>query len=88
MSEGFLFESQDGTMKNAKELHEKVGQPSAAPTHVYDPATKRIWTAEMHGHLSAVRRDFAAGKMMVPKLNTKSLRHRKDVDNTGIRNRK
>jgi hypothetical protein len=54
-----------------KELQEKLGQPSAAPTHVYDPATKRIWTAEMHGHLRAVRRDFANGRMMVPRTPKK-----------------
>jgi hypothetical protein len=52
-----------------KELQEKLGQPSAAPiaTHIYDPGTKRIWTSEMHGHLRSVRRDFANGRMMIPR---------------------
>jgi hypothetical protein len=45
-----------------------LGQPSAAPTHVYDPQTKKIWTAEMHGHLRAVRNDMAAGRpVWIPK---------------------
>jgi hypothetical protein len=50
-----------------KELQEKLGQPSAAPTHIYDPQQKKIYTAEMHGHLRAVRRDVANGRMMVPR---------------------
>jgi hypothetical protein len=55
-------------MKVIKDIINNLGQPSAAPTHVYDPQTKRIWTAEDHGHLRAVRNDMAAGKMMVPKV--------------------
>jgi hypothetical protein len=54
-------------MKTIKDIRNNLGQPSAAPSHVYDPSTKRIWTTEVHGHLRAVRRDFAAGKMMVPR---------------------
>ena len=54
-------------MKTIKDITNNLGQPSAAPSHIYDPQTKRIWTAEDHGHLRAVRSDMAAGKMMVPK---------------------
>jgi hypothetical protein len=53
-------------MKTIKDIANNLGQPSAPPSHVYDPQTKRIWTAEDHGYLRAVRRDFAAGKMMIP----------------------
>jgi hypothetical protein len=55
-------------MKSIKDITNNLGQPSAAASHVYDPQTKRIWTAEMHGHLRGIRRDMAAGKMMVPKI--------------------
>ncbi len=71
-----------------RDIATNVGQPSAAPSHVYDPGQRKIYTVEDHGHLRAVRRDFANGRMMVPRLNTKSLRHRNDADKTGIRNRK
>jgi hypothetical protein len=55
-------------MKTIKDIAANLGQSSAAPSHVYDPQTKRIWTAEMHEHLRAVRRDFANGRMMMPKV--------------------
>jgi hypothetical protein len=55
-------------MKTIKDIADSLGQPSAAPTHVYDPQTKKIYTTEMHGHLRAVRRDMAAGRMMIPKV--------------------
>jgi hypothetical protein len=54
-------------MKTIKDIINNLGQSSAAPSHVYDRSTKKIWTAEDHGHLRAVRRDFAEGKMMVPR---------------------
>jgi hypothetical protein len=54
-------------MNTIKDIINNLGQSSAAPSHVYDPSTKRIYTAEDHSHLRAVRRDFAAGKMMVPR---------------------
>ena len=51
-----------------KDLKEHLGQPSAAPTHVYDRATKRTWTAERHGILRGVRRDIAEGRpVWIPK---------------------
>jgi hypothetical protein len=55
-------------MKTIKDITNNLGQPSAAPSHVYDPQTRKIYTAEDHGHLRAVRRDMADGKMMVPKV--------------------
>jgi hypothetical protein len=51
-----------------KDIMNNVDLPSAVPTHVYDKQTKKIYTAEMHGHLRAVRRDFANGRMMIPKV--------------------
>jgi hypothetical protein len=54
-------------MKTIKDITNNLGQPSAAPSHVYDPSTMRIWTAEDHGHLRAVRVDMAEGKLMVPR---------------------
>jgi hypothetical protein len=54
-------------MKTIKDITNNLGLSSAAPSHIYDPSTKRIWTAEDHGHLRAVRRDMANGRMMVPK---------------------
>jgi hypothetical protein len=54
-------------MKTIKDIAHTLGQPSAAPSHVYDRQTKKIFTAEDHGHLRAVRRDFVNGRMMVPK---------------------
>ena len=56
-------------MKTIKDIVDNLSQPSAAPSHVYDPQTKRIWTAEDHGHLRAIRRHMAVGKRMVPKTN-------------------
>lgn len=47
-------------MKTIKDITNNLGQPSAAPSHVYDRQTKKIYTTEMHGHLRAVRRDIAA----------------------------
>jgi hypothetical protein len=55
-------------MRTIKDITNNLGQPSAAPTHVYDPSTKRIWTAKDHGHHRAVRRDFTNGRMMIPKV--------------------
>jgi hypothetical protein len=55
-------------MKTIKDITNNLGHPSAAPSHVYDPQTRRIWTAEDHGHLRAVRKAFADGKMVVPKI--------------------
>jgi hypothetical protein len=54
-------------MKTIKDITNNLPQPSAGPTHVYDRQTKRIWTTEDHGHLRAVRRDMANGRMMVPR---------------------
>jgi hypothetical protein len=55
-------------MKTIKDIIKNVDQPSAAPTHVYDPQQKKIYTAEMHGHLRAVRRDLVAGRpVWIPK---------------------
>jgi hypothetical protein len=55
-------------MKTIKDITNNLSQSSASPSHVYDRQTRKIYTAEMHGHLRPVRRDFAAGKMMVPKV--------------------
>jgi hypothetical protein len=55
-------------MKTIKDITSNIGQPSATPSHIYDKQTKRIWTAEDHGHLRAVRNDMADGKMMIPKV--------------------
>ena len=55
-------------MKTVKDIANNEGQPSAAPSHVYDRQTKKIWTAEDHGHLRAVRRDMANGRLMIPKV--------------------
>jgi hypothetical protein len=54
-------------MKTIKDITNNLGQPSAAPSHVYDPQTKKIYSTEMHGHLRAVRRDFVNGRLMIPK---------------------
>jgi hypothetical protein len=55
-------------MKTIKDITNNLGQSSAAAaTHVYDRQNKKIYTAEDHGHLHAIRRDFAEGKMVVPK---------------------
>ena len=54
-------------MKTIKDITDNVGQSSAAPTHIYDRQNKKIYSAEDHGHLRAVRKDFAAGRMMVPR---------------------
>ena len=53
-------------MKIKELLNQSTG--SAETTHIYDRSTNRIWTAEDHGHLRAVGRDFAAGRMMIPKV--------------------
>jgi hypothetical protein len=63
-----LIQTQGDNMKTIKDIAQTLGQPSAAPTHVYDPSTKRIRTTEDHGHLRAVRMDMANGRMMVPKV--------------------
>ena len=55
-------------MKTIKDIVEYVGESSTAPSHIYDPQTKKLWTAEDHGHLREVRKDMAAGKMMVPRV--------------------
>ena len=54
-------------MKTIKDITNNLGQLSAVPSHVYDPSTRRTWTVEDHGHLRAVRRDFANGRLMIPK---------------------
>jgi hypothetical protein len=59
---------QGDEMKTIKDITNNVGQPSAAPSHVYDRQTKKIYTAEDHGHLRAVRKDMAAGQMMIPRV--------------------
>jgi hypothetical protein len=55
-------------MKTIRDIATNVGQSSAAPSHIYDPQTKKIWTSEDHGHLRAVRGDMADGRMMIPKV--------------------
>jgi hypothetical protein len=54
-------------MKTIKDITNNIGQPSATPTHIYDRQNKKIYTVEHHGHLRAVRSDFANGRMMIPR---------------------
>jgi hypothetical protein len=54
-------------MKTIKDITNRVGQPSAAPSHIDDHKQKKIYTTEMHGHLR-VRRDFVNGRMVIPKV--------------------
>jgi hypothetical protein len=56
--------------KTIREVHRQVG-PVPAVTHVYDRSQGKIYTTEMHAHLRTVRRDMAAGKMMIPKVRSK-----------------
>jgi hypothetical protein len=49
-------------MKTIRDIAKNMDQPSAAPTHVYDRQTKKIYTQEMHGHLRSVRKAFADGQ--------------------------
>jgi hypothetical protein len=55
-------------MATIKDIAPNLGQPSAAPTHIYDPQTKKICPTEKKGHLRAVRRDMANGRMMIPRV--------------------
>jgi hypothetical protein len=64
-----IFRNSDSQLRNEtiKDITNDLGQPSAAPSHIYDKQRKQAFTVEMHGHLLAIQRDFAEGKMMVPK---------------------
>jgi hypothetical protein len=56
-------------MRTIKDITNNLGQSSTASTHVYDRQGKKIYSAEDHGHLRAVPRDFANGRMMISKVN-------------------
>jgi hypothetical protein len=50
-----------------RDIHKQTAD-SPAPTHEYDRGMKKIYTAEMHGHLLKAREDMAAGRTVwVPK---------------------
>lgn len=55
-------------IKTIKEVHKQIGEP-VAPTHVYDPHAKKIYTVEGHRHLEKVRDDMASGRSVyIPKV--------------------
>jgi hypothetical protein len=42
-----------------KQIHERLtkGEPTSAPTHIFDRGTGRIHRVEVHRHLQAVRKE-------------------------------
>jgi len=49
-------------MKTIKDIIKNLGQPSAAPTHVYDGIFKKIYPADTHKRLLFARKNEPSGR--------------------------